>query len=133
MEAERNECGKVIAGEPYDANDPGLVRRRTRARRLTRRFKSTGEEVRDLWVLLLAELPGEVGTGVLVEPPFFCDNGSQIRFGDHVAVNFICVVLDCAAVRIGAHALLRRRSRSSPPSTRWTPASGAGVSIRPRR
>jgi maltose O-acetyltransferase len=82
------------------------VRRRARARRLTRRFNASGEDEGALRAALLAELLGGVGTGVLVEPPFHCDYGSQTRLGDGVAVNFNCVVLDCAAVRIGDRTLL---------------------------
>ena len=100
------EYEKMLAGELYDAGDPELVRRRTRARRLTREFNASREDEAGLRASLLAELLGGVGTGVLVEPPFYCDYGSQIRIGDHVAINFNCVVLDCAAVRIGNHALL---------------------------
>ena len=47
-----------------------------------------------------------MGTGVLVEPPFYCDYGSQIHVGHRVTINFNCVVLDCATVRIGDHVLL---------------------------
>lgn len=96
----------MLAEELYDAGDPELLRRRVRARRLTRQFNASREDEACLRASLLAELLGGMGTGVLVEPLFYCDYGSQIRIGDHVAVNFNCVVLDCAAVRIGDHALL---------------------------
>lgn len=101
---EDSEYRKMLAGEPYDARDPELVRRRIRARRLTRQFNAALEE--ELRASLLAGLLGSVGTGVLIEPPFYCDYGSQIHIGSRVAINFNCVVLDCAAVRIGDHALL---------------------------
>ena len=103
---ERSEYEKMLVGELYDAGDPELVRRRVRARRLTREFNATHEDEAGLRVSLLAELLGGVGMGVLIEPPFYCDYGSQIQIGDQVAINFNCVVLDCASVRIGDHALL---------------------------
>lgn len=103
---ESSEYGKMLAGEPYDASDPGLVQRRVRARRLTRRFNASREDEEALRASLLSELLGGVGTGVLVEPPFYCDYGSQIQIGHRVAINFNCVVLDCALVRIGDDALL---------------------------
>lgn len=103
---EGGEFERMLAGELYDARDPELVRRRIRARRLAREFNASHEDDKGVRASLLAELLGGVGTGVQVEPPFFCDYGSRIRLGDHVAVNFNCVVLDCAAVRIGDHALL---------------------------
>ena len=39
-------------------------------------------------------------------PPFYCDYGAYIELGDDVFVNMACVVLDCAAVTVGARTLL---------------------------
>ncbi len=103
---ESGEYGRMLAGELYEARDPELVRRRIRARRLTREFNASREDEEGLRTSLLTELFGGVGAGVLVEPPFYCDYGSQIQIGDRVAINFNCVVLDCATVRIGDDALL---------------------------
>ena len=36
-----------------------------------------------------------------MQPPFFCDYGSNIFLGKRVFFNFNCVVLDVCAVRIG--------------------------------
>ena len=41
------------------------------------------------------------GSDVWIEPPFFCDYGTNITLGDRVYFNFNCVVLDPAPVRIG--------------------------------
>ena len=38
----------------------------------------------------------------MIEPPFHCDYGSNIYAGDRMYMNFGCVILDCAEVRIGA-------------------------------
>jgi len=103
---EGSEYEQILAGRMYDASDPELVHRRARARGLTRRFNLSREDEEEMRASLLAELLGEVGADVLVEPPFQCDYGSQIQIGDQVAINFNCVVLDCASVRIGDHALL---------------------------
>jgi maltose O-acetyltransferase len=39
---------------------------------------------------------------VWIEPPFFCDYGSNIRMGDRVFFNFNCVILDPGLVTIGS-------------------------------
>lgn len=117
---EGDEFEKMLAGELYDAGDPELVRRRIRARRLTREFNASREGEEELRTSLLAELLGGVGTSVLVEPPFYSDFDSQIHLGDHVAVNLNCVVLDCAAVRIGDHTLIS-------PSVQIYRTSGSGA------
>ena len=46
------------------------------------------------------------GARVKIEPPFRCDYGTNIVIGDDVYMNFNCVVLDCAAVRIGDRVLI---------------------------
>ena len=40
-----------------------------------------------------------------MQPPFFCDYGSNIELGERVFFNFNCVVLDVCRVRIGAFTL----------------------------
>src|SRR5205085_4027209 len=53
-------------------------------------------------------LKGLFGTGgetVWMQPPFFCDYGSNIRLGERVFFNFNCVVLDVCPVRVGDYTL----------------------------
>jgi maltose O-acetyltransferase len=50
---------------------------------------------------ILGELFGEGGESVWMQPPFFCDYGSNIRMGERVFFNFNCVVLDVCPVEIG--------------------------------
>ena len=40
-----------------------------------------------------------------MQPPFFCDYGSNIELGERVFFNFNCVVLDVCRVRIGGYTL----------------------------
>jgi maltose O-acetyltransferase len=42
---------------------------------------------------------------VWMQPPFYCDYGSNIFLGTRVFFNFNCVVLDVCAVRIGDYTL----------------------------
>jgi maltose O-acetyltransferase len=92
---------KMLAGELYQAWDPELVAARRNARRLTRLFNEVTEEERDERLKLLSELLGGMGEEVYIEPPFRCDYGKNIYLGDRVYMNFGCIVLDCADVRIG--------------------------------
>lgn len=96
----KSERERMLAGELYDAGDPELVALRKRARRLTRAFNGTTEEEEGRRAEILRELFGAVGS-VMIEPPFYCDYGSQIQVGTGVFMNFDCVILDCAAVEIG--------------------------------
>ena len=99
--SERTEKEKSLAGELYLASDPELAAERKRARRLTRLYNQTTEEEEDKRLEILQELFGRIGPHVQIEPPFYCDYGHNIIAGDHLYMNFGCVILDCHEVRIG--------------------------------
>ena len=92
---------KMLAGELYDPMDPELVRARDRARDLCQDLNATREADRDARRRLLVELFGKGGDSVWMQPPFYCDYGSNIELGERVFFNFNCVVLDVARVTIG--------------------------------
>jgi maltose O-acetyltransferase len=97
---------KMLAGELYDARDPQLVAERRRARDLLHALNASRDGQRELRLDVIRRLMGASGEGVWIEPPFFCDYGSNIRLGDRVFFNFNCVVLDVAAVTIGSDVML---------------------------
>jgi maltose O-acetyltransferase len=88
----------------YDPFDPELVRARARAKALLRRFNATTEE--DDRGAILRELFADVGDGAWIEPPFFCDYGTNIALGARFYANAGCTFLDCARIEIGDNALL---------------------------
>jgi maltose O-acetyltransferase len=95
------EKDKMLAGELYNPLDPELVRARERARDLCRDLNATRERDQDNRRRLLMELLGRGGESVWMQPPFFCDYGSNILLGERVYFNFNCVVLDVCRVTIG--------------------------------
>jgi len=99
----RTEKEKMLSGELYNASDPTLVLERRRARDLLKGLNGSRDDQRRAEIL--RELLGRVGAGVWIEPPFYCDYGSNIVLGDNVYFNFNCVVLDPARVEIGSHVL----------------------------
>jgi len=48
---------------------------------------------------------GAGGDSVWMQPPFFCDYGTNIELGERVFFNFNCIVLDVCEVRIGDYTL----------------------------
>jgi maltose O-acetyltransferase len=90
---------RMLRGEPYLADDPELVADRARTEELLARYNAAARADRDA---LLRELLGDVGNGVVVRPPFFCDYGTYIWIGAGTFVNYDCVMLDVAPIRIGA-------------------------------
>lgn len=100
-ETSRDPWQKMIAGELYDALDPDLVAARERARDLCQDLNATRERDQDARRRLLAQLFASGGDSVWLQPPFWCDYGSNIHLGERVYFNFNCVVLDVCPVKIG--------------------------------
>src|SRR5262249_57951230 len=98
MSSERD---KMLAGQRYDRLDPELVRARDRARDLCQDWNATREADQEARRRILKELFGRGGKSVWMQPPFFCDYGSNILLGERVFFNFNCVVLDVCVVEIG--------------------------------
>jgi maltose O-acetyltransferase len=101
----RSERQKMLAGELYDPLDAELVVARERARDLCRALNATRDADRDERRHILRELFAAGGDSVWMQPPFFCDYGSNIELGERVFFNFNCVVLDVCRVRIGDYTL----------------------------
>lgn len=96
---------KMLAGELYDALDPELVAGRERARDLCQALNATREREAEARRAILRELFGRGGETVWMQPPFFCDYGTNIELGERVYFNFNCVVLDVCSVRIGDYTM----------------------------
>jgi maltose O-acetyltransferase len=92
----------MLAGELYDPMDRELVLARARARDLCQALNATGEAETDRRRRILGDLFGAGGDSVWMQPPFFCDYGSNIELGERVFFNFNCIVLDVCTVRIGS-------------------------------
>ena len=97
---------KMLAGELYDALDPELVAARARARDLCQTLNATREGESETRRRILRELLGAGGDTVWMQPPFFCDYGTNIELGERVFFNFNCVVLDVCRVRIGSRSVI---------------------------
>lgn len=101
METEKE---KMLAGKLYDPLDPQLSRERERCRELCQRLNDSREDQPEERRAILAELFG-APTDAWIQPPFFCDYGSNISLGQKVFFNFNCVVLDVMRVEIGSNVL----------------------------
>lgn len=97
----RTEREKMLAGELYDPFDPELVAARDRARDLCQDLNATREADRDARRRILRALFAAGGESVWLQPPFYCDYGSNIHLGERVFFNFNCVVLDVCRVTVG--------------------------------
>lgn len=96
----KTEKDKMLAGELYDPLDPQLAAERVTARHLCLALNASREDEPEERKRLLAELFG-AETDAWIQPPFFCDYGTNIQLGKKVFFNFNCIVLDVMAVKIG--------------------------------
>jgi len=99
------ELEKMLAGELYDGMDAELVAMRSRTRHWLRQYNATTQEELERRAQLLSERFAKVGSGVWIEPPFYCDYGDFIELGERVYMNFNCTILDCHSVRIGSQTM----------------------------
>ncbi|MDB5772911.1 MAG: Maltose O-acetyltransferase [Burkholderia sp.] len=100
----KTEKEKMLAGELYNALDAQLSAERQRARNLLKRLNDSRENEQEERARILRKLFGKE-TDAYIQPPFFCDYGSNITLGTNVFFNFNCVILDVAPVKIGDYVL----------------------------
>ncbi len=98
---DKTEREKMMAGVLYKASDEELVLMRKSARRLLEAYNASTVDEPEKRNDMLIRLFAKVGRSTEIEPPFYCDYGSNIHAGDGLYMNFGCVVLDCNKVDIG--------------------------------
>lgn len=91
----KTETEKMLAGELYNAADKDLLKARTKVRKLLRKYNQNPSEK------LLEKILEKKYKNLYIEPPFYCDYGTNIELGENVYMNFNCTILDCAKVKIG--------------------------------
>lgn len=101
----KTEKEKMLDGELYNAADSHLKAERRTARLHLKNYNESTDEQILLRKEILRELIGGYAKGLYIEPPFYCDYGSNIYVGEKVYFNFNCVVLDVNKVTIGTNSM----------------------------
>ena len=101
----KSEKEKMLAGELYDPLDRQLSNERLQTRLLIKALNDTREDETEKRTKVLKALIPNAGNGLWIQPPFYCDYGSNIKIGEKVFFNFNCVVLDVCEVTIGSRTL----------------------------
>ncbi|KKD58325.1 maltose acetyltransferase [Grimontia sp. AD028] len=101
----KTEKQKMLSGELYRASDEELVADKMRCREAMRRFNQSVPESDD-WKRAKRDLLPNAPDSVYIEPPFFCDYGIHVAFGENVFINFNCTILDVAPVTIGHRVMM---------------------------
>jgi maltose O-acetyltransferase len=93
---------RMVRGELYIAEDDDLDADYARAQALVERYNATAHPEQGERDALLRELLGHVGDRVVVRPPFRCEYGTYVSIGEGTFLNYDCLMLDVAAITIGA-------------------------------
>ena len=99
--ADRSMWDRMVAGEPYVADDPEIAERQLRAQELMAAYNGCPARDRARRRELLGELLGDVGEGTEIRSPFHVDYGTQISIGTRCFANYGLVALDVATITIG--------------------------------
>lgn len=91
---------KMRAGEPYANPDWDLIGRQVEARAKLDRYNAAPMGEHDARHAMLEDMLGSVGRAI-IQSPVIWEYGKHIHIGDAVYVNFDCVFLDGADIRIG--------------------------------
>ena len=97
-----SEKEKMLSGELYSAIDAQLLEELNAVKDLVWEYNALRPSDADSRLNLLKKLLGCIGDDeIIINQPFYCDYGKQIRVGRRFFANFNFTVLDEAAVTIG--------------------------------
>ena len=92
----------MLAGDVYSAIDPELLEELAAAREVIHDYNCLRPSEKQKKLDLLKCLLGHIADDdIIINQPFFCDYGKQIRVGHRFFANFNFTVLDEASVTIG--------------------------------
>lgn len=97
---------KMITGQFYFSADTELVNLRAKARLLFEEYNKTSVKDANKRTELIKLLFGGVGDRFYIEPSFKCDYGFNIHVGEDFYMNFDCIFLDVAEIRIGNNCMI---------------------------
>ena len=95
-----SEKQKMKSGQLYRFG-PELAAEQLRAGKLLEAYNLTSYDKAECRTAILTELLGSLGKGTILRPPFYCDYGYNIFLGAEVFLNYSCILLDVAPIRIG--------------------------------
>lgn len=101
----KSEKEKMLSGELYDPLNKQLTEERLHARLLIKSLNNCGEDQIEKLNQIIKKLIPNSGSDLWIQPPFYCDYGTNIITGNKVYFNFNCVVLDVMQVIIGSRTL----------------------------
>lgn len=100
------EVEKMVSGLMYDPFDPQLLNGRAYIRVKQREYAQVSPLDVNKQKQVLSEMLGTTSEGAYIEPPVYFDYGSNTHLGKGCYMNYNCVLLDVAPIRIGDRTML---------------------------
>ena len=97
---------RMLRGEEYLATDKQLTAERERCSVLCERVNALSAAQESERLSIFRELLGAIGEDTLIQSPFRCDYGYNIRIGRRSFINYGGVLLDVAPITIGDEVLI---------------------------
>lgn len=101
----KTEKEKMLSGELYNPLDRQLRKEREQARLLIKELNESKEDNIKERLAILKKLIPNAPRDLWIQPPFFCDYGTNLEIGERVFFNFNCIVLDVMKVKIGSRSM----------------------------
>lgn len=101
----KREIEKMRSQELYYFSDAEIQKSLIHAKRVCARLRSMTAYDDDYRTVINDLIPG-IPDSATICPPFHCDHGHGIIVGEGVFVNYDCVMLDGACIRIGRNTLI---------------------------
>lgn len=101
----KTEKEKMLSTELYNFSDPEIQESLIHAKKVCARLGTMSIYDDDYREVMEDLIPGIPKTATVC-PPFRCDHGSGITMGEHVFVNYCCVMLDGGGITIGRNTLI---------------------------
>lgn len=93
---------KMLTGQIYSAADKDLLKELGKVQEMIHRYNALAPSLQEERLSILKGLLGSIADEeIIINQPFYCDYGKQIRIGKRFFANFHFTVLDEAPVSIG--------------------------------
>ena len=100
---------RMLSGALYQASGPVFERAFERSMRLQDELNSAPSGDGEAIARIARDLFGTFGDGAAIRPPVYLDYGAHTHIGEGTFVNFDCVFLDVADIRIGKNCQIAPR------------------------
>src|SRR3954464_8266862 len=104
---------RMLRGEEYQATDEQLTAERERCSLLCEQVNALSAADEPARLSLFGGLLGAIGDDTLIQSPFRCDYGYNIKIGRRSFINYGGIGLDVAPGKIGGGGLIPRDGTNS--------------------